>query len=67
MPVNMWNFFRAVGTGSDHKSWLSENPQVLKTNNSDKILTIIIYRLRMAGLEAIWYLIRKYEINIQMK
>eukprot|EP00092_Neocalanus_flemingeri_P000164 GFUD01000175.1.p1 GENE.GFUD01000175.1~~GFUD01000175.1.p1 ORF type:complete len:249 (+),score=60.36 GFUD01000175.1:56-802(+) len=28
MPVNMWNFFRAVGTGSDQKTWLSDNPQV---------------------------------------
>ena len=28
MPVNTWNFYRAVSVGSDHKSWLSQNPQV---------------------------------------
>ena len=28
MPVNTWNFFRAVTVGSDHASWLSQNPQV---------------------------------------
>ena len=28
MPVNTWNFFRAVSVGSDHASWLSQNPQV---------------------------------------
>jgi len=28
MPLNNWNFYRAVSVGSDHKSWLSENPQV---------------------------------------
>ena len=28
MPINTWNFFRAVSVGSDHASWLSQNPQV---------------------------------------
>ena len=28
MPVNTWNFYRAVSVGSDHKSWLEQNPQV---------------------------------------
>ena len=28
MPVNTWNFYRAVSVGSDHASWLSQNPQV---------------------------------------
>ena len=28
MPVHMWNFFRAVGVGSDLKVWNEDNPQV---------------------------------------
>ena len=28
MPINNWNFYRAVSVGTDHKSWLSDNPQV---------------------------------------
>jgi len=28
MPVHMWNFFRAVGTGADLKCWNEDNPQV---------------------------------------
>ena len=28
MPINNWNWYRAVGTGGDHKGWLSDNPQV---------------------------------------
>ena len=28
MPVNQWNWYRAVGTGNDHKNWLGDNPQV---------------------------------------
>ena len=28
MPVNQWNWYRAVGTGNDHKTWLADNPQV---------------------------------------
>ena len=55
MPVNTWNFFRAVTVGSDHASWLSQNPQV----RNSKILSIlhitinyiinIIIRWRKAG------------------
>ena len=28
MPINNWNWYRAVGTGGDHKGWLGDNPQV---------------------------------------
>ena len=36
MPINNWNFYRAVSVGTDHKSWLSDNPQV----NYQKIKTL---------------------------
>ena len=28
MPLNNWNWYRAVGTGTDHKAWCGDNPQV---------------------------------------
>ena len=28
MPFNSWNWYRAVGTGNDHKCWIGDNPQV---------------------------------------
>ena len=28
MPLNNWNWYRAVGTGGDHKAWSGDNPQV---------------------------------------
>ena len=68
MPVNMWNFFRAVGTSSDQKTWLSDNPQVrIRIQISEINVNIINYRLRMDVLEAMWNFIRKYAINTQMK
>ena len=34
MPLNQWNWYRAVGTGNDHKTWLADNPQVSSLSNS---------------------------------
>ena len=31
MPINNWNWYRAVGTGGDHKAWIGDNPQVRRT------------------------------------
>ena len=28
MPVNAWNWYRSVSTGTDHKCWSGDNPQV---------------------------------------
>ena len=32
MPFNSWNWYRAVGTGNDHKCWIGDNPQVQSTD-----------------------------------
>lgn len=28
MPVNAWNWYRSVSTGTDHKAWSGDNPQI---------------------------------------
>ena len=33
MPLNNWNWYRAVGTGGDHKGWCADNPQVIILNS----------------------------------
>ena len=69
MPVNTWNFYRAVSVGSDHKSWLSQNPQVCA--NVKVYLTIrannFLCRLKMGELEEIRNLNQTLQINISMR
>ena len=69
MPVNTWNFYRAVSVGSDHKSWLSQNPQVCA--NVKVYLTIkaknFLCRLKMGELEEIRNLNQTLLINISMR
>ena len=43
MPVNTWNFYRAVSVGSDHKSWLSQNPQVVSMLRLRFIYLLCLY------------------------
>ena len=48
MPVHMWNFFRAVGTGADLKCWNEDNPQVLSVVvNVMRSFKMFLKRLRM--------------------
>ena len=44
MPINNWNWYRAVGTGGDHKGWIGDNPQVMRIDQTDKIIdkTVLI-------------------------
>lgn len=37
MPINNWNWYRAVGTGGDHKGWIGDNPQVMRIDKIDKM------------------------------
>ena len=47
MPVHMWNFFRAVGTGADLKVWNEDNPQVMEKGTIFFQLIIVVLRWKM--------------------
>ena len=41
MPFNSWNWYRAVGTGNDHKCWIGDNPQVTDVSHQFTPLYLI--------------------------
>ena len=67
MPINNWNWYRAVGTGGDHKGWLSDNPQVLVFNIFICLLCKeSLFRLKMVETEGTSVLKMEIVDNLRM-
>ena len=64
MPINNWNWYRAVGTGNDHKTWLGENPQVER--RFFLLFLKLFFRLMMDEMEVILALRMVTEVNMRM-
>ena len=63
MPINQWNWYRAVGTGNDHKTWLSDNREV--DISSIAHLLFLLSRLMMDEMGVTLVLRTVIEVNMR--